>query len=252
MSLSSSPKNKTGCRSADTVEDRLQVIADMLIYGGSRQEILALAQKRWGVSLRTAQDYLHTVQQRLAGEAAQEDLFLALRVSQLQRDKLVGLALRYTCNPPADLDPRVLQALASLITAVRGLLDSRDRTAAEITALVDRHIQQAEHVVPPREAACLGTNGDGRDSALGSVRAWEGERVKARQRQRAAPAKRSHARTLPRSHVAVRPPLPAGASETEPNGGVSMPNTRADHELESESMGTAVTASVCAGCARSP
>jgi hypothetical protein len=108
MAQSTVPETKTCASAVDVVEVRLQTIAEMLVYGASQQEILALVQKQWGVSRRTAQDDLHTVRQRLAGETAAEDHFVALRVSQLQRDKLVGLALRYMLNPPEDLDPKLL------------------------------------------------------------------------------------------------------------------------------------------------
>ncbi len=125
------------------VEERLQVLAEMLVYGASRREALEMAQQKWGVSRRTAQAYLQRVQQQLAREAADEDRLFHLRLSQLQRDKLVGLALRYAHDKREQLDPHVLQSLSAIITAVRGLLDSRDRAAGEIHQLVSERLRQA-------------------------------------------------------------------------------------------------------------
>jgi hypothetical protein len=208
MATSTVPETKALSNPADAVEARLQAITEMLVYGASQQEILALVQKQWGVSRRTAQDDLHTVRQRLAGEAAAEDHLFSLRVAQLQRDKLVGLVLRYTHGPAEDFDPRVVQALASLLTAVRGLLDSRDRTAAEIQQLVEERIRVGAKVVPVQEAPSPAAPANGHAPARESVRVWE--RASAEEKPGAPTLSRSHAPTLPRSHVAVRPPLPTG------------------------------------------
>jgi hypothetical protein len=98
MTTATVPNTTASSEGLDAIEARLE--AEMLVYGGSSQEILAQAQKHWGVSRCTAQDYLRPVQQRLAGESAQEDRLLALHLSQLQHDQLAGLALPDPTPPP--------------------------------------------------------------------------------------------------------------------------------------------------------
>jgi hypothetical protein len=220
----------------------------MLVYGASRQEISDLAQKQWGVSRRTAQDYLHTVQQRLAGEAVEEDRLVALRLSQLQRDKLVGLALRYVHSPTEDFDPKVLQALTRLISAVRGLLDSRDRTAAEIQHLVEERLRHAEKVVPEREAPyqAVSTNGHA-SAAKEKVRVRRGHDGVA-----ATPATREPEISAPVSRVNLRPPLPAGDSAAGAVGGGHDPNCRIHQEIELESEESEAVETACAFCAGGP
>jgi hypothetical protein len=225
--------------SPDPVEDRLHILAEMLVYGTSRQDILDLAQRRWGVSRRTAQDYLHTVRQRLAAEAADEDRLFALHLSQLQRDKLVGLALRYTQHTKEDFDPKVLQSLAAMITAVRGLLDSRDRTAAEIHQLVAEQIRKAENTLPLRAEA-----------------------VPATEARRPAPPANGHGPAVTPSAngkgrlsrgcgsaVSVGTPLPGEDLGTDPVNGTHAPNLRAGQWIGPEDTRTGVADAACASCA---
>ena len=47
-------------------EHRLAVLAELVVHGGTRTELLDAAQRQWNVSRRTAQEYLQTVQQRFA------------------------------------------------------------------------------------------------------------------------------------------------------------------------------------------
>jgi hypothetical protein len=251
MATSTVPEMKALSNPSDAVEARLQAITEMLVYGAAQQEILALVQKQWGVSQRTAQDDLYTVRQRLTGEAAAEDHLFSLRVSQLQRDKLVGLALRYMVNPPEDLDPKLLQSLAALLTAVRGLLDSRDKTAAEIQQLVEQRLQQGAKVLPapetPRPAASSNSHiptpvahANGKRHVR---RCFNGDAM--------APATHAPADGEP-VHVALRPPLPASSGKTDQAGGVCAPNYRGDQEIRHGSAATVSAAAVCAACAESP
>jgi hypothetical protein len=119
----------------------------MLVYGASRREALEMAMHRWRLSRRSAEDYLRRSQDRLAGDALTHDRLFYLKISQMQRDKLVGLALRYAHENRERLDPRILQSLAAITTAVRGLLDSRDRAAAEIQLLVVQGVEKATVLV---------------------------------------------------------------------------------------------------------
>jgi hypothetical protein len=231
------------------VEARLAAIAEMLVYGASHQEILALVQKQWGVSRRTAQDDLHTTRQRLAGEAAGEDHLFSLRVAQLQRDKLVGLALRYVLNPPEDLDPKLLQSLAALLAAVRGLLDSRDHTAAEIHQLVEERLQEGAKVVPVQEAPSSAASANGRAQAAVSRANGKGQVRHGHHRTASTRAAGDLNATAAVSPLIRRPPLPTDAAAAEAAGAAFEPNYWSDRGIEPESGEAVAAALVCAGCA---
>jgi hypothetical protein len=242
--------------SPDPVGDRLHVLAEMLVYGASRQDILDLAQRRWGVSRRTAQDYLHTVRQRLAGEAADEDRLFALRLSQLQRDKLVGLALRYTQHTKEEFDPKVLQSLAAMITAVRGLLDSRDRTAAEIHQLVAEQVRKAENAGPPPHQEAIPETEAPRpappvNGCGPAVPVANGKSRPPREHRRAAANGVTHelgnGTSVPLS--ASRTPLPAVDLATDQGGGGYIPNLCADQRIGQEAGESRGAEASCASCA---
>ncbi len=144
--MSTKPDVRAEAAVESVIEERLQALAEMVIFGASRREVMQFALAQWGLSRRTAQEYLKRVQERLARDTAGEDRLFYLKLSQLQRDRLVGLALRYAHENREKLDPRVLQALAGIITAVRGLLDSRDRAAGEIHQLVTEQVCQAKEL----------------------------------------------------------------------------------------------------------
>ncbi len=249
MATATIPASNVLCSGSDAAEARLQAIAEMFVYGASHQEILARVQKQWGVSRRTAQDDLHTVRQRLAGEAATEDQLVALRLAQLQRDKLVGLALRYTLCPTEDFDPKVLQALAGLITAVRGLLDSRDRTTAELQQLVDERVQQAAKVVPERELPSSGVLANGHVPV--TVAPVNGQGRIDSDRNGGDPSrvarKPGTGTTVPR--VILRPPLPPDQTAAAVASAASVPNRRANQEIEPARREPVAEEAVCAGCA---
>jgi hypothetical protein len=248
MATATVPETKALSNPADAVEARLQAITEMLVYGASHQEILALVQKQWGVSHRTAQDDLHTVRQRLTSEAAAEDHLFSLRVAQLQRDKLVGLVLRSTHGPAEDFDPKVVQALASLLTAVRGLLDSRDRTAAEIQQLVEERIRVGAKVVPVQEAPSPAAPANGHTEAAVSCANGKG-RVRRGHRRIVSPRAAGEANGRAAvSPLVLRPPLPTGDAAATVSAGCE-PNYCIDQKIESESEEAVAAAWVCAGCA---
>jgi hypothetical protein len=252
MSLSMSPETKTCASAADAVEARLQAIAEMLVHGASQQEILALMQKQWGVSRRTAQDDLHTVRQRLAGEAATEDHLFSLRVAQLQRDKLVGLVLRYVHGPAEDFDPRVVQALASLLTAVRGLLDSRDRTAAEIQHLIAERLARGGKVVPEPEALRPAAPVNGGEPAAVSCANGKSRLRRGRNGAAATPTVRPLGQGASIHRPVVRPPLPMGGPAADLVAEIPLLNRRTEQEIEPEHGGIVAAAAVCAACAGEP
>jgi hypothetical protein len=249
MAPSIVPESATSSSPADAREMRLEAIAEMLVYGATPQDVLARAQKHWGVSHRTAQEDLRTVRQRLAGDAAADDHLFSLRVSQLQRDKLVGLALRYMINPPEDLDPKLLQSLASLLTAVRGLLDSRDRTAAEIQQVVEERLHNGAKVVPVAEVPGPAAPGNGH--AQPSLSCANGKGRKRRRQNGAAmtPAVGEPGVRALMSRMSARPPLPPHAPAVDGVSEAAAPKHRIDPEIRLESERAAAAAPVCAGCA---
>jgi hypothetical protein len=197
----------------NVIEERLQTMAEMLIFGASRRDVIQFAEAQWRLSKRTAQEYLKRVQERLSRDEASEDRLFYLKLSQLQRDKLVGLALRYAHENRERLDPKVLQSLAAITTAVRGLLDSRDRAAGEIHQLVAEQLREADALVASGPVA----------TGAGTLPTSDG---------RGSP-------TPP--PAAVRDRLDGrGAPWPKPNGGKNMP--RIQENTESQNPG-------CAGCA---
>jgi len=154
----------------DDLEGRYEAIAEIIVNGASRQDAIALSMRRWGISRRTAEVYVQTVRKRLAGEAATTDRLFYLHLSQLQRDRMVGLVLRYTTRKDADYNPQVMQSLSTMITAVRGLLDSRDRTAAEIHELVQERLERAARTTAGTapEHACGVNDDEASDSTNGN------------------------------------------------------------------------------------
>jgi hypothetical protein len=145
--MSEKPEARAEAATENVIEERQQTLAEMLIFGASRREVTQFAEAQWGLSRRTAQEYLKRVRERLARDEAAQDRLFYLKLSQLQRDKLVGLALRYAHENRERLDPKVLQSLAAITTAVRGLLDSRDRAAGEIHQLVVEQLREANALV---------------------------------------------------------------------------------------------------------
>lgn len=135
--ISIQPHGSPGVKPAAPPEERdhrLLSISTWLLEGQPRTEVVATAQALWGISRRTAQLYVQQAQRRLAREAIEEDRLFYLRLSQLQRDKVLNLVFRYLQQ--GLFDPKVLRALTGLVTAVQKLLDSRDQTAAEVHKLL--------------------------------------------------------------------------------------------------------------------
>jgi hypothetical protein len=102
-------------------------IAEMLAYGASQLEIVALAQRTWKVSRHVAQEAVREVRERLAAEAGVDDQLVALRIGQLRRDKLLGLALRYVSEKEREgLDPPARRGTCCAASALR------DKSAGQV------------------------------------------------------------------------------------------------------------------------
>ena len=122
----------------ESQEERRVFLTDMLIFGATCEELAELARRTWQLSPQDAQELLRCVRSRLTVTPTDEERLFSLRLTRLQRNKLVGMALRYVAQPgEAGVNPSVLRALATFLTAVCGLLDSCASAADAIHALKD-------------------------------------------------------------------------------------------------------------------
>lgn len=124
-----------GDTASEVMEERLGLVVGWLLDGLTRTEVLEHVQQRWQVGLRMAQIYVQRAQRQLAAESFQEDRIYYLRLSQVQRDRLLRLVFQ-TVQTLGHTSPEQIRALATLVAAGCRLLDSRDRTA--------RTLQQAQ------------------------------------------------------------------------------------------------------------
>jgi hypothetical protein len=148
----------------DEYEARMEMLTEMVVHGASRHDVIGYCVQRWGLSRRTAEVCLQTIRRRMACDAAAEDRLFYLKLSQLQRDRLVQVAMRY--SQLEQFNASVLNALAAMITAVRGLLDSRDRTAVEICELIEVKLSAANNLVKTASNVQAGSaSGEGAPAA---------------------------------------------------------------------------------------
>ncbi len=117
--------------SPDELRERLLCVSEWLLDGQPQHEMVALAMARWSIERRTAQVYLQKARRRLAAQAAREDRMFYLRLSQMQRDRLMRLVFRHM-EIIEHHTPQKLRALTGLVAATCRLLDSRDQTATAI------------------------------------------------------------------------------------------------------------------------
>jgi len=106
-----------------------------LLDGKTRAEIQDLLCIEHDVSRRSAQIYVSAAQRLLATEAGELEQLFYLRLSQHQRDKLMGIVMSYA-QSPSSVDPKVLTALTKLVQTACKLLDGRNATALEIQKLI--------------------------------------------------------------------------------------------------------------------
>lgn len=120
-------------------EYRQLMVMDWLQQSRTRTEAVACAVMQWGVSRRSAQLYVQRAIRRLTREAAQENRGFFLRLSQLQRDRLLQQVIA-AAEGRKDLDAAAMKALAQLVDAGCKLLDSRDRTAEAMHSWMEVHL----------------------------------------------------------------------------------------------------------------
>jgi hypothetical protein len=124
-------------------ERRLRLITEVFLDGASQRQLVETAVQTWGVSWRTAQAYVHDVQERLRAEAQQVPPMFALQLSQMQRNRFLrGLVLRTRQN--GELSLRDYCTLASTFNK---LLDSRDRSAAHMLNHQEQHQSNQEDAI---------------------------------------------------------------------------------------------------------
>lgn len=112
----------------EEVSRRLLFVIHLLQSGSSRCDIVTLIQGLWGVGERMAQLYVKRAIEHLAQEAGEEDRLFYLKLSQIQRDKLLTHVFR-SLEGAKNLEPH---KLASLLRPAIKLLETRDVLAAEV------------------------------------------------------------------------------------------------------------------------
>jgi hypothetical protein len=93
---------------------------------------------KWKVSRRTAQVYVQKAANRIARMTEYDDPLFALKLSQLQRDKLFQ-QLQNLQIDSVQMEPHEVRSLLQTIQAQLKVLDSRDRTAAKIAQFEAKH-----------------------------------------------------------------------------------------------------------------
>jgi hypothetical protein len=114
---------------------RQLMVMEWLQQCRARSEVVSYAMLQWGISRRTAQCYVQEAIRRLSGESATEPRGYFLRMSQLQRERLLQQVLA-AAEGRKEMDTAGIKALARLVEAGCKLLDSRDRTT---DALLEWH-----------------------------------------------------------------------------------------------------------------
>jgi hypothetical protein len=121
----------------EVTRERIERVASWLIGGALRPEAVKEAMAQWHVSRRTGQVYVKKAAERIARMSEYKDPLFALKLSQVQRDRLfqeVQALLRSSEMPT----PQYLRTVLQAVQAELKILDSRDRTAAKIAQLEGR------------------------------------------------------------------------------------------------------------------
>lgn len=111
--------------------ERVAVVAGWLIDGLLRPACVAQAMREWQVSRRTAQVYVARAARRIAQAAQHKDPLFSLKLSQVQRAKLLN-QLSELLREPNFTDPQVWKLKLQTIQTALKALDSSDRAAAQI------------------------------------------------------------------------------------------------------------------------
>jgi hypothetical protein len=107
-------------------ERRLFFVAEKLLEGLSRRQLVEMAMTCFRVGRRAAQKYVAVAERRLRDRGMSFDPVYYFALSRMQRDKLLEGLLRRTSRA----DELEAGTLANLVTVANKLLDSRDRVAA--------------------------------------------------------------------------------------------------------------------------
>jgi hypothetical protein len=126
----------------EVTRERIERVASWLIGGAMRPEAVKEAMDQWHVSRRTGQVYVQKAARKIARMSEFEDPLFAMKLSQLQRDRLfqeVQALLRSSEMPT----PQYLRTVLQAVQAELKILDSRDRTAAKIAQLEGKCVKAA-------------------------------------------------------------------------------------------------------------
>jgi hypothetical protein len=116
-------------------EQRLVHVADCLLEGKPRREILEHLMAQYQLSRRMAQKDVLEAQKRLATESADEEQLFYLRLGQQQRDELLAAVLNFV-RGAGNADPQVVVNVTKLVATAARLLDGRSAAAVQIHKLV--------------------------------------------------------------------------------------------------------------------
>lgn len=111
--------------------ERILAVAAWLTQGLLRPQAVAGAMREWNVSRRSAQVYVQKAANRIAKMAEYDDPLFAMKLSQLQRDRLFQ-QLQNLQMDSVQMEPHEVRSILQTIQAQLKVLDSRDRTAAKI------------------------------------------------------------------------------------------------------------------------
>ena len=126
-----------------TIRQRILAVCGWLADGKLRPECVRDAVQQWQVSRRTAQVYVQKAAARLARFNTYDDPLFALKLSQVQRDRLFQQLQHLMREGEFMPLPHVKMMLQAVQTTLK-LLDSRDRTAVKLLQLEEASGQAEE------------------------------------------------------------------------------------------------------------
>jgi len=135
--------------------ERVAVAAGWLVDGLLRPACVALAMREWQVSRRTAQVYVARAARRIAQSAQHKDPLFNLKLSQVQRAKLLS-QLSELLREPNFTDPQVWKLKLQTIQTALKALDSSDRAAAQINKSPQTSQPNPQKARSPRQDSAPG------------------------------------------------------------------------------------------------
>lgn len=122
----------------ELTRERVGAVAGWLVEGKLRPNCVVEAMEQWHVSRRMAQVYVARAAARIVKTTTFEDPRFALKLSQIQRDKL-HLELQELLRGNGLIEHSNWQLRLKTIQADMKLLDSRDRTAAKLLQIDEKN-----------------------------------------------------------------------------------------------------------------